>query len=205
MQIAAQNLSKRFDKNWIFKNLTFNFQSHQTYVITGPNGSGKSTLLKILSGAMLPTRGILDYSLNGIKISPDVVFRHITFSAPYMELIDEFTIKELLNFHFRFKVCINQKLLAEEIEKCGLGHYERVQVKDLSSGMKQRLKLLLCFHSESSLMILDEPCTNLDKKGVIWYNNVMENQLNRKTIIIASNDPREYRFKHEIVDVDSYK
>ena len=99
--IQAEGLSKRFNREWIFKNLNFTFQAGKTYAITGPNGSGKSTLLQILWGQLPQTSGTLSYSIENKTISGEEIFRHVSIAAPYMDLIEEFTLTEQIQFHFR--------------------------------------------------------------------------------------------------------
>ncbi|HMR57562.1 MAG TPA: ATP-binding cassette domain-containing protein, partial [Cyclobacteriaceae bacterium] len=115
MKIEAKDLSKRFNREWIFKNLNFQFTENR-YAIVGPNGSGKSTLLQILWGQMLPSKGELSYSINNTIITADEVFKHVAIATPYLELIDEFTLTEMVDFHFHFKKPRHQKNTQELLE-----------------------------------------------------------------------------------------
>ena len=103
MLISLSNLGKRYNYEWIFRNLTFTFESGTSYAILGHNGSGKSTLLTIISGHNLPSEGELSYSLSNQPIAPESAFRHLSLTAPYLELVEEFTLQEMLAFHVNFK------------------------------------------------------------------------------------------------------
>ena len=103
MKIQLTSVGKKFNRDWIFKNITTTLSSKSSYAITGPNGSGKSTLLKIISGFMLPTEGEIGYYKDNIGINVEDFYQFIDFSAPYVELIEEMTLKEFLRFHFSFK------------------------------------------------------------------------------------------------------
>ena len=92
MEIRLEGISKRFNREWIFKNLSQIFKSGKSYAVIGPNGSGKSTLLQIIAGWMLPNEGTVSYFENTGIIDPDSVYLHLDFVAPYVELIEDFTV-----------------------------------------------------------------------------------------------------------------
>ena len=102
MKITLQNIGRRFNRDWIFKNIDYTFTSGQSYAILGPNGSGKSTLLQILNGSLSPSAGNINYSLNESPLEIETVFKQLSLAAPYLELIEEFTLDEMIGFHFRF-------------------------------------------------------------------------------------------------------
>lgn len=88
--------------------------------ITGSNGSGKSTLMRILSGQLSPSEGSVTFEINNLKLSPDNVFSNISFAAPYLELIEEFSLSEILHFQKQFKPLINNMPIEECIAISGL-------------------------------------------------------------------------------------
>ena len=104
LKIHLEEASKRFQYEWIFKNLSLELSQGDSLAITGSNGSGKSTLLKCLSGVIPITSGKIDYLVSGKSISETDWFSFLTISAPYMELPEEFSLKELLTFHFKFNM-----------------------------------------------------------------------------------------------------
>jgi len=93
----------------------------------------------------------------------------------------------------------------EMMEKMYLQDHKSKPVSHFSSGMKQRLKLGLCFFSEVPLVLLDEPTSNLDEKGVLWYLELIGNFAKDKTLLVCSNDPREYGFCHDKIHIEDYK
>jgi len=204
MKIEVKDLSKRFNREWIFKNLSFQF-TENTYAIVGPNGSGKSTLLQILWGQMLPSKGEIIYSQNNNLIPADEVFQHVAIATPYLELIDEFTLTEMINFHFRFKKARQQKTTKELLELFELSHAHDKTIANFSSGMRQRLKLGLAFYSQTAMLFLDEPTTNLDKKATAWYQQHLASIPAETTLIIASNQEHEYPATATKLDILKYK
>lgn len=204
IEIQLENLSKRFNHEVIFKELSYHFKSGQCYAITGANGSGKSTLLKTIAGFILPSKGSLIYLLNDKAIESEDIYKYISIASPYMELTQSLTLKELLSYHSKFKVFRNGLSVPDVIEKMDLVHAQDKMVKNLSSGMSQRLKLGLAFFSEAWVTFLDEPTTNLDQKGCEWYQEQLKDILDR-LVFIASNQPNEYLTSHEILQLSEFK
>lgn len=202
MNISISGLGKKFNRRWLFRNLEFEISSYTA--IVGPNGSGKSTLLQLLSGATLPSEGQIEWASNGIKIPPEEQYAHLAIAAPYMELIEDFTLREQLHFHFRFKKIRQNKSIDDLLSIGYFDGEEEKPVRQFSSGMKQRLKLLLAFYSDVPVVLLDEPTTNLDENGVAWYLQQID-QLDIPTVIVASNQPNEYSFSKQKLDIRDYK
>lgn len=204
MEIHLSDLGKKFSREWLFKNISYTFTSGNSYALTGPNGSGKSTLLQIIGGNQLCSAGKIQYSLAEKALAPEDVYQHLVISAPYLELIEEFTLQECLEFHFRFKELRPGLSLNDLITIADFNHARNKYVRNFSSGMKQRLKLLLTFYSEAFLILLDEPTTNLDEQGIKWYLEQVR-QRHDALMIVASNQEREYSFCQHIFSLADYK
>jgi len=203
MEIKLSSLGKRFNYEWIFRGLSYEFVAGKAYAVLGHNGSGKSTLLSLLSGYQLPSEGTLSYSLNGTEIPVEQLYRHLALAAPYQDLLEEFTLLETIQFHTRFKPLrgISPAQLPDLLQLEAAKHK---LVRDFSSGMRQRLKLGLALYSDTPLLLLDEPTTNLDQAGVAWYlEHLAQNRQNR-LVIIGSNVPHEYSFCDEQLPIHQY-
>jgi ABC-type multidrug transport system ATPase subunit len=201
MQISLQQASKRFNKEWIFRNLDFTFESGQHYALIGNNGSGKSTLLQIIAGYSSLTKGNIHWSEN----DHNTIYKELSFAAPYLELIEEFTTLEQFTFHTTFKSLQSSISVNDIIERIGLKNSTHKQIRYFSSGMKQRLKLALAILSDSPLLLLDEPCSNLDKEGYHLYAALINQFAQHKLIIVGSNDPQEYAFCKQQINLMDYK
>ncbi|MEN2280940.1 ABC transporter ATP-binding protein [Algoriphagus sp. SE2] len=204
-KIQLEEASKRFQYEWIFKNLDLEIESGESLAVTGSNGSGKSTLLKCISGAIPLTSGKISYLKENQSISDSEWFSHISIAAPYMELPEEFSLKELLQFHFKFKNCISGFTVEQIIELLYLKEHAEKQLSQFSSGMKQRVKLGIALFSEVDLILLDEPTSNLDKKGIKWYQDLVFEYKSNRTLLVCSNDPREYEFCLQKIKLEDYK
>ncbi|MGV3560531.1 ABC transporter ATP-binding protein [Larkinella arboricola] len=204
MNITTERLGKRFRREWIFRNVDLTLQAGSSYTFVGPNGSGKSTLLQTLAGVLPASEGTICYTHEGNSLEVDNWFRHLVVAAPYLELIEELTLLELLTFHQSFKPFKNQLTPEQLCELMFLTHARHKEIKAFSSGMKQRVKLGLAFYSEASIVILDEPTSNLDKQGVAWYQERVR-QLSGQLLLIGSNQPDEYDFCPNVIDISRWK
>lgn len=205
MKINLNKLGKRFNKDWVFRNLDFQFDGGKNYAITGPNGSGKSTLLQIISGSAIFNEGYVQYYEMNKMIAPEKIFQKISFAAPYIDLVEEMTLTEFFSFHHNMKGWIPEINSEKIILLCGLGTAAHRQIRYYSSGMKQRVKLAQAIFSDVPIVLLDEPLSNLDEDGIVLYHNFMENYCRERMIIISSNDKKEYTFCNEIIDIRDYK
>src|SRR6201991_1939915 len=205
MNITLQNIGRRFNRDWIFRGIDYTFNSGQAYAILGPNGSGKSTLLQVLNASLTPSAGTITFNFQDKTVEPDQVFTHLSLAAPYLELIEEFTLNEMVDFHFKFKQYkqgINKK---ELISLLNLAKSEHKLIRYFSSGMKQRLKLILAFCADTPMLMLDEPTSNLDHQGVDWYLSLVQQFAQDRLTIICSNQQQEYSFCGQQLNISDYK
>ena len=211
MTISLINTGKRFNRDWIFRHLNFQFSTGTAYAITGPNGSGKSTLLQVIAGALSASEGKIEYYTksnqqhSGTPVDADNFYRHISFAAPYLELIEEMTLLEFLHFHQQFKPLLASPAIPDIIRLIGLEKATHKQIRYFSSGMKQRVKLAQSVFSDTPVLLLDEPCTNLDAEGVALYHQLITTYCKNRLIIVSSNDEMEYLFCSEQLNINDYK
>lgn len=205
MNIEISNLGKRYNTHWIFRKVNYTFQSTKKYAITGPNGSGKSTLLQTLGNFILQNEGSIRYEINGTEIPPEKIHRHISIAAPYLDLIEEMTLNEFLNFHQKMKGWlphINNEMI---IDLINLSDAVNKQIRYFSSGMKQRVKLAQAIFSNATFVLLDEPATNLDKPGIAVYRKLIHEFMHDRLLIVSSNDEQEYAFCNEHLYLPDFK
>lgn len=205
MRIEAKNLGKRYRNDWVIHQADLSLLPGHAYAVTGPNGSGKSTLLRMLSGHLSPSRGTIQFFDEGKAIPTGEVFTHLSFAAPYMELIEEFTLAEALHFHQRFRPFLQEMNSQDVMDLLAFPKAANKQIRNFSSGMKQRLKLALAFCSKSSIILLDEPGTNLDRQGIEWYLQLAERFLSNRLVVVASNVAEDFSFCPHHLDIASFK
>ncbi len=226
MQIQLNNTGKRFNREWIFRNCNYTFNAGNAYAITGPNGSGKSTLLQTIAGAINASEGNVEVSIeqltvnrlplteeesllteNGQRNTVDSasLYQHLSIAAPYLDLVEEMTATEALEFHAAFKPLLKGISIEEILTIVGLKTAANKQIRYYSSGMKQRMKLAQAIFSDVPILLLDEPCTNLDAVGYALYHQLIKDYCANKLVIVCSNDPQEFDFCTEKLDIMSYK
>lgn len=205
MTIKLSNAGKRFNRDWIFRKTDYTFLGGHTYAITGSNGSGKSTLLQAIAGSLGISEGKVEWKVNDTAIDADRVYNYLTIAAPYVEVVEEMTAIEFLQFHQQFKPLIASVSIKEILSVVGLEKAANKQIRYYSSGMKQRIKLAQAVFSDVPLLLLDEPCTNLDIAGFELYNRLITEYAKSKTIIVSSNDVHEYSFCEHVMSIMDFK
>lgn len=205
MKIELKQVGKRYRENWIFKQVSLSFETGGIYALLGANGSGKSTLLRIIAGIQMHNTGSISYVKNEEKLDPEKLYKHLSFCAPGMEIIEEMTLKEFLKFHFSFKKLKKGVTIEQVLLEMNMTSVQDRFIHEFSSGMKQRVKLAQAFFADTPLLFLDEPCSNLDRQGVELYQDWMQNYGKERILIIASNDEREYALTKQLIHLSDFK
>ncbi len=206
INITLTNAGKKFGKEWIFRHVTLNVKQGEKVVILGLNGSGKSTLLQVLTGFLSLNEGNLNYEHNSKTIDLEELYCYQSLASPYLELIEDFTLQELIEHAVVYKPFLNQLTTAQIIELSGLSAHKDKFIKLFSSGMKQRLKLTLAILADMPILFLDEPTTNLDATVINWYQKLISDYASEKTIIVCSNSIKEeYTFCERIIIMEDFK
>ena len=204
--IQVESLNKTFGRRLIFKDLNFHLTENGTFGITGANGSGKSTLVKILAGLISPTHGKVVHQYEQKVIEPENLHNYIGFVSPYLVLYDEFSAIENLKFIADIRnVKFNDEKVEHLLKQFLL--YERKDdlVKTYSSGMKQRLKFIFALMHSPSLIILDEPTSNLDYAGKDAVYEIVKQESKNGIVIIASNDNEDLALCENKIKLENYK
>lgn len=205
IKITLENIGRRFNRDWIFRGISHTFNAGESYAILGPNGSGKSTLLQVLNGSLTPSEGIINLFEGDTAIDLEKVFQQLSLAAPYLELIEEFTLTEMIDFHFKFKNYLPGINNEAVIELLNMPASKNKMIRYFSSGMKQRLKLALAFCADTAILMLDEPTSNLDKQGVEWYLSLVQQYAQNRLTIVGSNQEHEYSFCTHRLNITDYK
>ncbi|MEL7120382.1 MAG: ABC transporter ATP-binding protein [Bacteroidota bacterium] len=205
LTIKLNQVGKRYKYEWIIKNVNLELLPGHSYAVTGPNGSGKSTLLQILSGYLTPSKGKVQFLQSQKELDINSIYKDLSYAAPYIELVEELTLTEMITFHFQFKKAQQQISTKEMIDLLGMKSSRHKAIKNFSSGMKQRLKLALAICSKTDLLLLDEPTSNLDQQGVEWYLSLMEKYTADRLMVVASNVEVDFQFCKEKISILDYK
>ncbi len=204
--IEIENITKYFGRRLIFRGINEKLSSPEIIGISGQNGAGKSTFVKMLAGLISPTKGKIKHYLNGELIPEEKVYNHLGFVSPYLVLYDEFTALENLYYFSKIRGINFNKNYAHELLKT-VNLYERRNdyVKTYSSGMKQRLKYCFALIHKPSLLILDEPISNLDNSGKEIVYNFINDYGKDNLVVVASNEDADLNLCKYIIELEKYK
>ncbi|WP_173021400.1 ATP-binding cassette domain-containing protein [Lewinella sp. W8] len=202
-RVDFQSVSKRFARRWILKDFTYTFRSGTTYGIKGRNGSGKSTLLRLLCGQLTPSRGAISYHRDESPLKVDEAYRMVSWSGPYLELVEELPIEEFFQFHFNIKPPLPGIKIGEIPQLIELEPYRRRKIMDCSSGMRQRVLLASALYANTPVLMLDEPTVTLDREAVEWFHEQLNRYGSGRLVVIASNEDDDLRSCDEIITMKS--
>lgn len=207
MDITLNNIGHKFNNDWVFKNISSKITVGKPTVILGNNGSGKSTLLQVIAGIIKPSFGELEYSSDSKIITPEKLYQKIAISTPITTLPEAYTLKDAIRFHRQFKSFLPGLKVSDIAEKLQLEKGLNKPIEEYSSGMKQRVKLAFAILSDVQCVFLDEPTSNLDHEGILWYKTLIKEELGQnKTFVVCSNKQKEeYFFCENMIDVNLFK
>ena len=194
LHITLDRVAKRFGREWVLRELSQQYRSGTIYGVAGRNGSGKSTLLRLLAGQLSPSRGSVTFTRGGKALPVAEVYRSVSWTGPYLEVVEELTIEELLHFHFGLKPLVPELTVAKVLDRIGLRPYRRRTLLNCSSGMRQRVLLATALYAATPLLLLDEPTVTLDRSAADWFAGELSRYATDRLVVIASNDDRDLAF-----------
>ncbi|MBU6157492.1 MAG: ATP-binding cassette domain-containing protein [Bacteroidetes bacterium] len=205
MKISLSDIGKRYNREWIFRHLSFTFEAGKPCAIIGHNGSGKSTLLQLIAGSSACSEGQIVFLQEGKSFKNENYYQLVSLSAPYLQLPDEMNVSEFFSFHFQFKPLLKGISVDAIICLLGLQHAKEKPMRYFSSGMLQRVKLAQAIFADTSVLLLDEPCTNLDEQGIALYHQLIRDYTADRVVIVSSNEQQEYAFCTSFLAIGAYK
>jgi heme exporter protein A len=203
ISFTTEKIAKTFNRRKIFSDISLSLKEFSSLAITGRNGSGKSTLLKILAGVLSPTRGEIVIKIDDESIKPVDYFTHLGLVSPYLQLYDEFTGLENLDFFRKVRgMNLNYEYLSELLKRVNLWERRNDYLRTYSSGMKQRLKYAFGLLHKPPILLLDEPISNLDAEGISTVYQIMEEQKKTGILIVATNDSEDIAMCEQAIDLN---
>lgn len=202
--ITLDKVSKRYGHHWILRNVDYRFDIGTIYAVKGDNGSGKSTLLKMLSGYLTPTVGDLRYYCDGHTIPQDKLFLEISLWGPYVSLIKNLTLREMISYYLDHKAMREGDHVNSIFDALHINVSLDALVRSLSSGQAQRLGLYLAIHADTPLLLLDEPGSYLDREGKDWLQDQILRYSSNRIVVIASNEDGDMKLADESIIIKDY-
>ncbi len=204
MDLVAENLTRSFGRRRIVGPLTLRVAPGTVLGVAGPNGSGKTTLVRTLAGLLRPSTGTVFLDDGGTHRPPRDASEAIGWVAPDLSLYGELTASENLRFFARLHGRPSGAGWADEaLERVGLDpkRIASTPLRALSTGQRQRVKLVYATLHEPAVLLLDEPSSNLDEAGRAVVARFVEAQRARGVAVVASNDPGDLALASERVNL----
>lgn len=200
--LQVEKVSKHYSRSLLFKDISFKLTSGDVTAVTGWNGSGKSTLIRIIAGLIRPSAGTITMLNNDVEIPKASRRQFVGMVAPALCLYDELTAMENMVFFSKVRGVGSQVADCRRLlDLVGLNDQSDKLSGRFSSGMKQRLKLAQALIHSPPLLLLDEPGTNLDSKGMEIVEEIISTQRKQGMTIIASNEKREVDYADRIINL----
>lgn len=195
LTIECKDLGKSYQRQWLFRHLNATFKSGHSYAILGDNGSGKSTLTLLFAGQISPSEGTIQRNINEQLFNEEAFYKYYSLCSPALELIEEFHLEEWVKHYKNLRNVFKDFEFQQIVDWCEFNKKTAQRpFKDYSSGMKQRVKLITAFLTQSPLLVLDEPLTNLDQKGGQLFEKLWGNYTSDRLVLVASNREDEYQY-----------
>lgn len=160
----------------------------------------------VLTGFMEASEGTVLRFENGVETDLSIAALKTSIATPYLELYEDLTLIEMIEFQAKFRSFINNLSNKEVMHLMDLAPHANKRISHFSSGMRQRVRLGLTILTDSSLIALDEPVSNLDRRAIDWYRNLLNDFAFNRTIVVSTNHNQDEYIRSEITfDVASAK
>ncbi|MBW4641855.1 MAG: ABC transporter ATP-binding protein [Goleter apudmare HA4340-LM2] len=187
--IEVEHLSKIYGSTPAITDVTFSVEPGEILGFLGPNGAGKTTTMRILAGYLPATNGTARIAGYDVHDNSLAVRQRIGYLPETPPLYPEMTVEGFLHFVARIKgVSAGDRTtkVKAAIERCNLVEKQRVIIRKLSKGYRQRVGIAQAIVHDPPAIILDEPTVGLDPRQIIEVRNLIKNLAGTHTIILST-------------------
>lgn len=187
--VQIEHLSHRYSKDWAIRDINFEIGQRGVLGLLGSNGAGKSTTMNILCGVLNQTEGNVYIDGLNLREQPERAKRLLGFLPQNAPLHLDLTVDEYLIY------CANiRDIKASEIkdavaavkEKCGIAHYSKRVLNNLSGGYKQRVGIAQAIIHKPKLVVLDEPTNGLDPNQILAVRQLIKEIAEERAVIFST-------------------
>lgn len=175
--VKVENLSHRYSSQWAIQDISFEINQTGVLGLLGSNGAGKSTTMNIMCGVLKQTKG--EVYINGVSLrdNPVEAKKHIGFLPQKPPLHLDLNVDEYLT-HCAYLRSVEPKHIKAAVEKakdkCGIMHFSKRLVRNLSGGYQQRLGIAQAIVHDPKFVVLDEPTNGLDPNQIVEIRNLVK-------------------------------
>lgn len=184
--LKVENLAFERDDSCLLENINLSLNSGEILQIEGANGSGKTTLLRLLTTALQPSAGNILYNGQALSKCRYQYLSDMLYIGHQPAVKLTLTAEENLRWMINSSVKTNQLTIAEALDGVGLSGYSDIPCYALSAGQHRRVALARLLISEAALWYLDEPFTAIDKQGVSFLEQRLQEHLNQGGAVVLT-------------------
>ncbi len=183
--MEAVNLTKKYGNFYALRDLNVKFEGAKCIGYLGPNGAGKTTTLKLFTNLLNPTSG--EAIINGYNVKKELkkALKDVGTLIETPGFYSYLTPVELLNMLCEIRMA-NKCDVKNALEEVGMYEWKDKKVGKFSKGMKQRIAIAAALVTNPEILILDEPTTGMDPRGMAEIRQVIKNLKKDKRMILMS-------------------
>lgn len=187
--VQIEHLSHRYSRNWAIRDINLEISKTGVVGLLGSNGAGKSTTMNILCGVLNQTEGTVMIGGYDIRKQPVQAKRQLGFLPQNPPLYLDLTVDEYLTHcaHLRLMDGRQVKSSLEEVKKrCGITHFSKRLIKNLSGGYRQRVGIAQAIIHKPKLVVMDEPTNGLDPNQIVEVRALIKDIAAERAVIFST-------------------
>src|ERR1700722_8198089 len=187
--VKIEGLSHRYSRAWAIRDISFEINQTGIVGLLGSNGAGKSTTMNILCGVLNQTEGRVLIDETDIRQNPERAKKSIGFLPQNAPLYLDFTVDEYLTYcaHLRLIKKEEIKKAVQTVkERCGVAHFSKRLIGNLSGGYRQRVGIAQAIIHKPKLVVLDEPTNGLDPNQILEVRSLIKEIARERSVIFSS-------------------
>lgn len=187
--VKVENLSHRYSVQWAVRDINFEILKNGIYGLLGSNGAGKSTTMNIMCGVLKPTRGNVFIKGINTRENPVEAKRHIGFLPQQPPLHVDLTVEEYLEYCASLRHIPGKqihKAVIEVMGKCGISHFQKRLIRNLSGGYQQRVGIAQAIIHKPDFVVLDEPTNGLDPNQIMEIRHLVKEIAEERTVVLST-------------------
>ena len=187
--LKVDRLSHRYSVQWAIRDISFELPRRGIYGLLGSNGAGKSTTMNIVSGVIKQTSGTVKIKGIDTREDPVAAKRLIGFLPQKPPLYNDMTVDEYLTYCAKLRWVPADKVASsvdEVLGRCGIMHFRKRQIKNLSGGYQQRVGIAQAIVHKPELVIFDEQTNGLDPNQILEVRNLIKHIAEEQMVILST-------------------
>jgi ABC-2 type transport system ATP-binding protein len=187
--LKIERLSHRYSSSWAIRDINIEISRAGITGLLGSNGAGKSTTMNILCGVLNQTEGQVFIDGIDMRKDPEAAKKLLGFLPQTPPLYMDLTVDEYLTFCALLRLMEKRKVkaaLGEAKERCGITHFGKRLIKNLSGGYRQRVGIAQAIIHRPRLVVLDEPTNGLDPNQIVEVRALIKEIAAERTVIFSS-------------------